>query len=81
MSKERHIGKVTARAWANKYTNLVVRSLQPWTTTRADLSTWFVIDHLIEELPDRLQEYALQKWHQNQTVTLFALADWVDEEM
>jgi Zinc knuckle len=81
MSKDLHIGKGTARAWANEYTNLVVRWSQPWTTTRADLSTWFAIDRLIEELPEGLQEYALQKWHQNKTITLLAMADLVDEEM
>jgi hypothetical protein len=81
MSKELHIGKCTARAWANEYTNLVVRCSQTWTTTRADLSTWFAIDRLIEELPEGLQEYALQKWHQIKTITLFAMADLVDEEM
>jgi hypothetical protein len=59
MSKELHIGKGTARAWANEYTSLVVRWSQPWTTTRADLSTWFAIDRLIEELHEGLQEYAL----------------------
>jgi Zinc knuckle len=76
-----HTGKGTARAWANEYTNLVVRWSQPWTTTRADLRTWFAIDRLIKDLPEGLQEYALKKWHQNKTLTLFAMADLVDEEM
>jgi hypothetical protein len=61
MSKQLHIRRGTARAWAKEYTSLNVRESKLGTETRAGLSTWFVIDCLIKEVIEGLQEYALQK--------------------
>jgi hypothetical protein len=54
---------------------------RPWTEARGNLGTWFSINCLIGKLQEQLQEFALQKWHQNKSVSLFVIANIKGREM